>query len=147
LWRAKKTSRCPFECLYLKYWLWYLNTTTNILYVIPVHLHLVKKVIGDPYFPGLTLKTILNWNLYSNQCTLYIAIETLLRHYYIYSISCTEITQSVCSYVSELRNLVIGSYLCVTSYAASLPIVLRYPLSSGTELAIFVFFILLLFGL
>jgi hypothetical protein len=65
-------------------------------------------VIGEPWFPGLTLKTVLNWDMDWNKCTLYIKIETLLKHlqkmiYLIYP------KRLVCSYVSELRSLVIGS--------------------------------------
>jgi hypothetical protein len=33
------------------------------------------KIIGEPWFPGLTLKTLLNWDLYWNKCTLYIKIK------------------------------------------------------------------------
>jgi hypothetical protein len=67
------------------------------------------KVSGKPWFPGLTLKTVLNWDLYWYKCTLYIKMETLLKHYYMYSKLFFEITQSVvCSYISEL-SLVIGS--------------------------------------
>jgi hypothetical protein len=38
------------------------------------------KMIGEPWFPGLTLKTLFNWDLYWNKCTLYIQIEALLLH-------------------------------------------------------------------
>jgi hypothetical protein len=38
----------------------------------------LKKVIGEPWFPGLTLKTVLNWDFYCNKCTLYIKILTIL---------------------------------------------------------------------
>jgi hypothetical protein len=55
---------------------------------------LKKKVIGEPWFPGLTLKTELNGDLHWNKCTLYIKIETLLKHYYMYSTLFIEITQS-----------------------------------------------------
>jgi hypothetical protein len=55
----------------------------------------VKKVIGELRFPGLTLKTVLNWNFYWNKCTLYIKIQTVLKHYYMYSPLFIEITQSV----------------------------------------------------
>jgi hypothetical protein len=51
--------------------------------------------VGKPWFPGLTLKTVLNWDFYWNKCTLYIKIETLLKHYYKYSKLFTEFTQSV----------------------------------------------------
>jgi hypothetical protein len=34
-----------------------------------------KKVIGEPWFPGLTLKTALNWDFYWNKYNLYIKIE------------------------------------------------------------------------
>jgi hypothetical protein len=54
-----------------------------------------KKIIGEPWFPGLTLKTILNWDLYWNKCTLYIKTEALLKHYYMYSTLFIEITQSI----------------------------------------------------
>jgi hypothetical protein len=47
------------------------------------------------WFPGLTLKTVLNWDFYWNKCTLYINIQTLLKHYYMYSTLFIEITQSV----------------------------------------------------
>jgi hypothetical protein len=59
------------------------------------NVEVVKKLTGEPRFPGLTLKTLLNWDLYWNKCTLYIKIEALLKHYYMYSILCIEITQSV----------------------------------------------------
>jgi hypothetical protein len=55
----------------------------------------MKKVIGEPWFPGLTLKALLNWDSYWNKYTLYIQIETLLKHYYMYSTLFIEITQSV----------------------------------------------------
>jgi hypothetical protein len=56
---------------------------------------LKKKVIGEPWFPELTLKTVLNYDFYWNKCNLYIKIETLLKHYYMYSTLFTEITQSI----------------------------------------------------
>jgi hypothetical protein len=28
-----------------------------------------QKVIGEPWFPGLTLKTVLKWDFYWNKCT------------------------------------------------------------------------------
>jgi hypothetical protein len=52
-------------------------------------------VIGEPWFSGLTLKTVLNWDFYWNKCTLYIEIQTLLKHYYMYSTLFIEITQSI----------------------------------------------------
>jgi hypothetical protein len=52
-------------------------------------------MIGETWFPGLTLKTLLNWHLYWNKCILYIKIEALLKHYYMYSTLFIEITQSV----------------------------------------------------
>jgi hypothetical protein len=55
----------------------------------------MKSVIGEPWFQGLTLKTVLNWDLYWNKCTLYIEIETLLKHCCIYSTSFIEITETV----------------------------------------------------
>jgi hypothetical protein len=45
-----------------------------------------KKMIGEPWFPGLTLKTLVNWDLYWNKCTLYIKIEALLKQYYMYMV-------------------------------------------------------------
>jgi hypothetical protein len=51
-------------------------------------------MIGEPWFPGLTLKMALNWDLYWNKCTLYIKIESLLKHYYIYSTLFIAVTQS-----------------------------------------------------
>jgi hypothetical protein len=48
-----------------------------------------------PWFPGLTLKTLLNYDLYWNKCTLYIKTEALLKHYYMYSTLFIEITRSV----------------------------------------------------
>jgi hypothetical protein len=41
--------------------------------------------IGEPWFPGLTLKKVLNWNFYWN----------FLKHYYMYSTLFIEITQRV----------------------------------------------------
>jgi hypothetical protein len=40
-------------------------------------------MIGEPWFPGLTLKTLLNWDLYWNKYTLYVKIKALLKqvHY------------------------------------------------------------------
>jgi hypothetical protein len=38
---------------------------------------------------------VLNWDLYWNKCTLYLKIENLFKHYYMYSTLCIEITQSV----------------------------------------------------
>jgi hypothetical protein len=55
----------------------------------------VSKVTGEPWFPGLTLKTVLNWDLYWNKCTLYIKIEALLKHYYMYITLFIEISQNV----------------------------------------------------
>jgi hypothetical protein len=52
-------------------------------------------MIGEPWFPGLTLKTLLNWDSSWNKCALYIEIEALLKHYYMYSTLFIEITQSV----------------------------------------------------
>jgi hypothetical protein len=49
-----------------------------------------KKVIGEHWF-----KTVLNWDLYWNKCTLYIKIQTFLKHCYVYSTLFIEITQSV----------------------------------------------------
>jgi hypothetical protein len=49
----------------------------------------------EPWFPGLTLKTVLNWDFYWNKCTLYIKIQISLKHYYMYSTLFIEITQSV----------------------------------------------------
>jgi hypothetical protein len=63
----------------------FINPTTELL---------LKKV-ADPWFPGLTLKTSLNWDLYWNKCTLYIKMESLLKHYYMYSTLFTQTTQSV----------------------------------------------------
>jgi hypothetical protein len=50
------------------------------------------KNIGEPWFAGFTLKTVLNWDLYRNKCTLYIKIESLLKHYYMYSTLFIDIT-------------------------------------------------------
>jgi hypothetical protein len=47
---------------------------------------LLKKITGESWFPGLTLKTLLNWDLYWNKYTLYIKIEAVLNHYYIYAV-------------------------------------------------------------
>jgi hypothetical protein len=55
---------------------------------------LEKKMIGELWFPELTLKTVLNLDVYWNKCTLYIKIETLLKHYYMYSTLFIEITHS-----------------------------------------------------
>jgi hypothetical protein len=52
-------------------------------------------MIGEPWFLGLTLKTLLNWDLYWNECNLYIKIEALLKHYCMYSTLFIEITQIV----------------------------------------------------
>jgi hypothetical protein len=52
-------------------------------------------MIGETWFPGLTLKTLLNWDLYWKEFTLYIKIEALLKHYYMYSTIFIEITKSV----------------------------------------------------
>jgi hypothetical protein len=52
-------------------------------------------MIGEPWFPGLTLKRLQNWDLYWNKCTLYINIEVLLKHYYVCSTLFIEIAQSV----------------------------------------------------
>jgi hypothetical protein len=41
-----------------------------------------KKMIGETWFPGLTLKTVLNWDLYWSKYTLYTKTETLVKHYY-----------------------------------------------------------------
>jgi hypothetical protein len=68
-------------------------------------------MIGEPWFPGLTLKTLLKWDLYWNKCTLYIKIEGLLKHDYTYIqyiIYCNYPKRLVCSYVRQLRSLVIG---------------------------------------
>jgi hypothetical protein len=54
-----------------------------------------KKVNGEPWFQGLMLKMALNKDFYCNKCTVYIKIETLLEHYYIYSTLFIEITQSI----------------------------------------------------
>jgi hypothetical protein len=53
------------------------------------------KMTGEHWFPGLMLKTVLNWDLYWNECTLYIKIETLLKHYYMHGTLLIEITQGV----------------------------------------------------
>jgi hypothetical protein len=53
------------------------------------------KVIGKPWFLGLTLKTVLNLDLYWNKCTLDIKIETLSKPFYMYSTLFIEITQRV----------------------------------------------------
>jgi hypothetical protein len=53
-----------------------------------------QKVIGEPWFSGLTLKTVLNWDFYWNKCTLYIKIQTLLKHYSLYSTLFIEITKA-----------------------------------------------------
>jgi hypothetical protein len=49
--------------------------------------YICKKEIEEPWFSGLTLKTILNWDLYWHKCTLYIKnrnfIETLVYVEYI----------------------------------------------------------------
>jgi hypothetical protein len=47
------------------------------------------------HWAGLTLKTVLNRELYWNKCTLYIRIETLLKYYHMYCILLIENTQSV----------------------------------------------------
>jgi hypothetical protein len=52
---------------------------------LPSVLKLIKKVIEEPWFPGLTLKTVLNWDFYWNKYTFYIKIQSLLKHYYMYS--------------------------------------------------------------
>jgi hypothetical protein len=53
---------------------------------------------------------VLHWDLYWNKCTLYIKTETLLKLYYMYDIYLLKYPKRlVCSYVSELRRLVIGS--------------------------------------
>jgi hypothetical protein len=54
-----------------------------------------EKVTGEPWLAGLTLKTVLNWDFYWNKCTLYIKIQTSLKHYYVCSTLFTEMTQSV----------------------------------------------------
>jgi hypothetical protein len=54
-----------------------------------------KKMIGEPWFPGLTLKTLLNLDSYWNICTLYIKIEALLKHCYMYSTLFIKIARSV----------------------------------------------------
>jgi hypothetical protein len=63
---------------------------------------LSKKMIGEPWFPGLRLKTVLKWDFYWNKCTLYIKIQTLLKHYYKYSTLFIEITQSVLFVVTSV---------------------------------------------
>jgi hypothetical protein len=57
-------------------------------------------VIEEPCFPGLTLKTVLNWDFHWNKCTLYIKIQTLLKHYYMYSTLFIEIIEIVVTSVS-----------------------------------------------
>jgi hypothetical protein len=52
-------------------------------------------MIGESWFPGLALKTVLNWDFYWNKYCLYIKIEALLKHYYMYHTLFIEITQSV----------------------------------------------------
>jgi hypothetical protein len=54
-----------------------------------------QNVTGGPWFPGLTLKTMLSWDFYWNKCTLYIKIQNLIKHYYMYSTLFIEITLSV----------------------------------------------------
>jgi hypothetical protein len=53
------------------------------------------KVIGETWLTGLKLKTVLNWDLYWNKCTLYIKIKILLKLYCMYGKLFIEITQSV----------------------------------------------------
>jgi hypothetical protein len=55
----------------------------------------VRKVVGEPWFPGLTSKKVLNKKFYWNKCTLYLETETLLKHYHMYTTLFIEITQSV----------------------------------------------------
>jgi hypothetical protein len=43
----------------------------------------VKKVIGESWFPELTLKRVLNWDLYWNKCTLYIKIQNIRTLLYV----------------------------------------------------------------
>jgi hypothetical protein len=50
-------------------------------------------MIGEPWFPGLTLTTLLNLDLYRNKCALYIKIEALLKQYYMYNTLFIEITR------------------------------------------------------
>jgi hypothetical protein len=40
----------------------------------------VKNTIGENWFPGLTLTTLLNWDLYCNRSTFYIKIEAFLKY-------------------------------------------------------------------
>jgi hypothetical protein len=54
-----------------------------------------KNVFGEPWFPGLKLKTVLNYDFYWDKYNLYIEIETLLKRYYKYSALFIEMTQSV----------------------------------------------------
>jgi hypothetical protein len=46
-----------------------------------------RKVTGKPWFPGLTLKMQLNWDLCWNKSTLYITITALLKHFMSFAFS------------------------------------------------------------
>jgi hypothetical protein len=45
--------------------------------------------------PRFNVETELEWDFYWNKCTLYTKMQTLLKHYYMYSTLFIEITQSV----------------------------------------------------
>jgi hypothetical protein len=71
-------------------------------------------VIGEPWFTELMLKTVLKYDFYWNESTLYTRIKALWKHYYMYSTLFISITQSVRFVVTSLN---------------SLPVVLRHPLN------------------
>jgi hypothetical protein len=70
-------------------------TTSELKAKVKKYNKIIIKMIGEASFSGLTLKILLNWDMYWNKCTLYIKIEALLKHYYMYSTLFIEITQSV----------------------------------------------------
>jgi hypothetical protein len=49
----------------------------------------------ETFVPRINVENVIELDFYWNKCTLYIKIEILLQHYYIYNTLFIEITQSV----------------------------------------------------
>jgi hypothetical protein len=70
------------------------NKVADLL-VYLIHLLTIYNRINVLCDARINVENILNWDFYWNKCTLYIKIQPLLKHYYMYSTLFIEITQSV----------------------------------------------------
>jgi hypothetical protein len=75
---------------------------------------LQKKITEEPWFPGLTLKTKWNWDLYWNKSIVHITITSVLKQNYMYRTSVFPCI-SVCPCVCVCLWVSVWAPLCVSA--------------------------------